>query len=395
MKGLIQKSGYIKPGSGGGHYAEYIATRDGVELMEPTAGGGYLEYIAERPRSHGLFSADGAADLEQTMKEINTHAGPVWTFIYSLKREDAARLGYENGESWRRLLLAHQTELAAAMKIPPSSFRWCAAFHDEKHHPHIHMMAWSADPKQGYLTEKGIEQMRSQLSNDIFQDELLSLYQEKDLSYQEVRDAAMEAMGRLIREMKSGLCDSPVIAGQMETLAKMLSEVKGKKVYGYLKKPVKAQADTIVDELAKLPEVADQKQDAADAELPAHGYPDSRKAEVRRKQCSCGYTHAPHAGQIEYAEHESVPGSAHGSGCGYGYRKQRLCKCFYAQHMYSQLLDCRIGSEYAKDQGRQQEHESGSDGHEEDGQPHREPGKFPRLITVPGSKALAHQGGGG
>ena len=257
MKGLIQKSGYIKPGSSGGHYAEYIATRDGVELMEPTPGGGYLEYIAERPRSHGLFSADGAADLEQTMEEINAHAGPVWTFIYSLKREDAARLGYENGESWRRLLLAHQTELAAAMKISPSSFRWCAAFHDEKHHPHIHMMAWSNDPKQGYLTEKGIEQMRSQLSNDIFQDELLSLYQEKDLSYQQVRDAAMEAMGRLIREMKSGLCDSPIIAGQMETLAGMLAEVKGKKVYGYLKKPAKAQVDAIVDELAKVPEVAE------------------------------------------------------------------------------------------------------------------------------------------
>ena len=257
MKGLIQKSGYIKPGSGGGHYAEYIATRDGVELMEPTAGGGYLEYIAERPRSHGLFSASGAADLEQTMEEISAHAGPVWTFIYSLKREDAARLGYENGESWRRLLLAHQTELATAMKIPPSSFRWCAAFHDEKHHPHIHMMVWSTDPKQGYLTEKGIEQMRSKLSNDIFQDELLSLYQEKDLSYQQVRDTAMEAMGRLIREMKSGLCDSPVIAGQMETLAGMLSEVKGKKVYGYLKKPVKAQVDAIVDELARFPEVAE------------------------------------------------------------------------------------------------------------------------------------------
>lgn len=261
MKGLIQKSGYIKPGNDGGHYAEYIATREGVELMDAQypshEGSGYLEYMAERPRSHGLFSADGAADLEQTMEKINAHAGPVWTFIYSLKREDAARLGYENGESWRRLLLAHQTELAAAMKIPPSSFRWCAAFHDEKHHPHIHMMAWSADPKQGYLTEKGIEQMRSKLSNDIFRDELLSLYQEKDLSYQEVRDAAMEAMGRLIREMKSGLCDSLVIAGQMETLAGMLAEVKGKKVYGYLKKPVKAQVDAIVDELARLPEVAE------------------------------------------------------------------------------------------------------------------------------------------
>ena len=261
MLGLIQKSGYIKPGNGGGHYAEYIATREGVELLEVPHpahdGGGNLEYMAQRPRSHGLFSADGPAGLEKTMEEINGHTGPVWTFVYSLKREDAHRLGYENSKSWRRLLLAHQAELATAMKITPSSFRWCAAFHDEKHHPHIHMMAWSADPKQGYLTEKGIEKMRSQLSNEIFRDELLSIYQKKDLSYSQVRDAAMEAMGRLIREMETGLCHSPVIAEQMETLAGMMEDHKGKKVYGYLKKPVKMQVDAIVDELANVPEVAE------------------------------------------------------------------------------------------------------------------------------------------
>ena len=261
MPGLIQKSGFIKSGAGGGHYAEYIATREGVELIEaphPTHdGGGYLEYMAERPRSHGLFSADSPADLEKTMEEINGHTGLVWTFVYSLKREDAHRLGYENSESWRKLLLAHQTELAQAMKISPSNFRWRAAFHDEKHHPHIHMMVWSADPKQGFLTEKGIEKMRSQLSNELFRDELLSLYQKKDMSYQQVRDAAMEAMGRLIREMETGLCHSPVIAEQMETLSKMLEDHKGKKVYGYLKKPVKTQVDAIVDELSKIPEVAE------------------------------------------------------------------------------------------------------------------------------------------
>ena len=256
MKGLIQKSGYIQPGSGGEQYVKYIATRDGVERIESTAGSGYLEYMAERPRSHGLFSADGTADLAEMMKEISSHNAPVWTFIYSLRREDAVRLGYDTGESWRRLMLAHQTELAAAMKIPPGDFRWCAAFHDEKHHPHIHMLVWSRDPKQGYLTEKGIEKMRSELSGAIFQDELLSLYREKDLSYQQVRDTAMEAMSRLIGEMKTGLCDSPVIAEQMDRLTQMLGDTKGKKVYGYLKKPVKAQVDAIVDELAKLPEVA-------------------------------------------------------------------------------------------------------------------------------------------
>lgn len=256
MKGLIQKSGYIQPGSGGEQYVKYIATRDGVERIESTAGGGYLEYMAERPRSHGLFSADGTADLAEMMKEISSHNAPVWTFIYSLRREDAARLGYDTGENWRRLLLVHQTELAAAMKIPPGDFRRCAAFHDEKHHPHIHMLVWSRDPKHGCLTEKEIEKMRSELSGAIFQDELLSLYREKDLSYQQVRDTAMEAMSRLIGEMKTGLCDSPVIAEQMDRLSQMLGNAEGRKVYGYLKKPVKAQVDAIVDELAKLPEVA-------------------------------------------------------------------------------------------------------------------------------------------
>ena len=231
-----------------------------MELIEATHpahdGGGYLEYMAQRPRSHGLFSADGPADLENTMDEINGHTGPVWTFVYSLKREDAHRLGYENSESWRKLLLAHQTELAQAMKISPSSFRWLAAFHDEKHHPHIHMMVWSADPKQGYLTEKGIEKMRSQLSNEIFRDELLSLYQKKDLSYSQLRDAATEAMGRLIREMESGLCHSPTIETQLETLVEMLSEVKGKKVYGYLPKPVKAALSAVGVEFYSVTEVS-------------------------------------------------------------------------------------------------------------------------------------------
>ena len=111
MEGLIQKSGYIKSGSGGGHYAEYIATREGVELIvtPPPShqSSGYLEYMAERPCCHGLFSADSPADLEKTMEEINGHTGPVWTFVYSLKREDAHRLvGQLSGGERARLKLA-------------------------------------------------------------------------------------------------------------------------------------------------------------------------------------------------------------------------------------------------------------------------------------------------
>ena len=191
------------------------------------------------------------------METVAHHEGPVWIFICSLRREDAARLGYDRANSWRSLVLAHQTELAQAMKILPKDFRWRAAFHDEKHHPHIHLMVWSDDPQQGYLTEQGIQQIRSQLTNEIFQDELLSLYQKKDFSYQEVRRTAQSVMARLIRQMRASLCDSPEIEQRMETLAGMLENHKGKRIYGYLKKPAKAKVDAIVDELAKIPEVAE------------------------------------------------------------------------------------------------------------------------------------------
>jgi len=260
MPGLIQKSGYVKPGGGGaGNYAKYIATRDGVEMVtkDEQTGDRYMRYIAERPCSHGLFSAEPMTDLEKTMTEVSAHPAPVWTFIYSLKREDAARLGYDSAENWRRLLTAHQVELAEAMKIPPKDLRWCAAFHDEKHHPHVHMMVWSADPKQGCLTGKGIEKMRSKLTNEIFQDDLLHLYRQKDLSYKEVVTAAREAMGELIREMESSLCASPAIEQKMVALSELLTDTRGKKVYGYLKKPAKKLVDEIVDELAAFPQVAE------------------------------------------------------------------------------------------------------------------------------------------
>ena len=74
MKGLIQKSGYIKPGSGGGHYAEYIATREGVELIEAPPpshdGGGYLEYMAQRPRSSG---ANHGGDQRTRRSGVDLH----------------------------------------------------------------------------------------------------------------------------------------------------------------------------------------------------------------------------------------------------------------------------------------------------------------------------------
>lgn len=222
---------------------------------------GYMKYIATRPRverhgEHGLFS-NRPVSLNASLKGIEEHSGNVWTFIWSLRREDAACLGYDHAESWQRLIKAHQVEIAEAMKIPPDQLRWCAAFHDEGGHPHVHAMVWSADPKRGHLTREGINTIRSKLTNDIFQDELYSLYQEKDISYKDLIAMTRQTMRELTKKMQTELCDSSEIGAKMLTLSQSLETAKGKKVYGYLKKSTKAQVDDIVDELAKIPAVAE------------------------------------------------------------------------------------------------------------------------------------------
>ena len=144
---------------------------------------GYMEYIATRPRAerlgdHGLFGDEDGVDLEKAMRELDQYTGNVWTHIISLKREDAARLGYDNARAWMNLLRANCNDIAAAMNIPPNHFRWYAAFHDEGEHPHVHMMAWSTVPSEAYLTLEGIHQIKSQLTNQIFQQEMLHTYEQ-------------------------------------------------------------------------------------------------------------------------------------------------------------------------------------------------------------------------
>ena len=260
MAKLIQKSGFLSK-KRAGRYMKYIATRDGVEILNEDAEGIYMRYIATRPRAekhegHGLFGAEPHVDLEKTMQELKTHEGNVWTIIYSLRREDAARLGYDNAESWRLALLAHQNDFAEAMQIPPEHLHWYAAFHDEGEHPHIHMMLWSDDSKYGFLRKDRLLHMQSVLTNTIYADELKELYIQKDVAYKEVTEAAREIMREIVDRMES-TAEPPVsIQQKLLGLAMELRTVSGKKQYAYLKKPLKDKVDEIVDELEKLPEVA-------------------------------------------------------------------------------------------------------------------------------------------
>ena len=315
MAKLILKSPYIKSTGGASGYLKYIATRERVEIIpddrpptrkqeqlitklvkdfpevkelyeygdymdKPTKANAsafitlalesnwdsvmqserYMKYIATRPRAerlgeHGLFGDSDGIDLDAAMNELENYAGNVWTHIISLKRKDAARLGFDNAAAWRDLLRAHRNDIAAAMKIPSNDFRWYAAFHDEGEHPHVHMMAWSAKPGQAYLSKDGIRQIKSTLTNHIFQNEMLHLYEQKSVSRDELVRDARKAMLEMVRSMKEGICNHPDAERLMLELALQLETVKGKKSYGYLPKPQKKLVDRIVDEMERLPSV--------------------------------------------------------------------------------------------------------------------------------------------
>ena len=319
MARLIVKSPYIKCGGGNsaGGYMRYIATRERVELIQndrpptrkqeqliaklvkdfpdakemgeygdyqehPTKANasafisqaleenwtdvqksdGYMKYIATRPRaerlgSHGLFGDKDGVELDKAMAELESYTGNVWTHIISLKREDAERLGYDNARAWRNLLRAHRNDIAAAMNIPPQDFRWYAAFHDEGDHPHVHMMAWSVKPGQAYLSQDGIRQIKSKLTNDIFQQEMLHLYEQKTVSRDQLVREVRQAMRELVQQMRTRICDHPEAERLMQELALQLETVKGKKSYGYLPKKQKALVDEIVDQMEQLPTVAE------------------------------------------------------------------------------------------------------------------------------------------
>ena len=260
MSKLIQKAGFLNT-KRARRYMNYTATRDGVELLDENADSIYMRYIATRPRAekhgeHGLFGAEDAVDLEKAMQELQAHEGNVWTIIYSLRREDAARLGYDNAASWRALLRSKQADFAEAMQIPPSQLRWYAAFHDEGDHPHIHMMLWSDNPKYGFLRKERLLHMQSVLTNVIYADELKEVYIKKNIAYKDVTGAAWETMRRIVDQLESVENPPESIQQKLLELALELRTVSGKKQYGYLKKPLKDKADSIVDELEKLPEVA-------------------------------------------------------------------------------------------------------------------------------------------
>ena len=217
----------------------------------------YADYIATRPRaerfgSHGLFTDDGVqVNLAKVSQELNDYGGNVWTVIISLRREDAERLGFDNGSRWRDMLRTQTQALSENLRIPMGHLKWFAAFHNEGYHPHVHLIAYSTVESEGYLTKQGVQKLRSSFAKDIFAQDLLCIYEKQTEHRNRLRSESKDVLTEIVSQINAGGYSNPHLEELLRQLARRLSRTKGKKVYGYLKADVKSIVDSIVHEIAK------------------------------------------------------------------------------------------------------------------------------------------------
>ena len=258
---MLEYEDYLKEPTVG-NASEFItrALEDNAyEVMQTKT---YADYIATRPRAerfgtHGLFTDDGKpVKLSEVSDELNHHGGNVWTVIISLRREDAERLGYNHGERWRDMLRTKTTAIAKSFKVPMEDLRWYAAFHNESHHPHVHLMVYSAQSQKPYLSRQALMSLRSSFARDIFQDDLREIYDRQTEHRDELRLHSRELIAEIVEKINSGVYDNTKVEGMLKDLADRLYRTGGKKQYGYLKPELKAIVNRIVTELASDERIA-------------------------------------------------------------------------------------------------------------------------------------------
>ena len=223
----------------------------------------YVDYVANRPGvkklgEHGLWNADGKVSvLQNAIDEVVHHQGNVWTPVIAIQRSDAERLGYDSAESWRSLICSEIDQIAKAYKILPSHLKWYAAFHEKERSVHVHLVIFSTDPCEGYLTKPAILELRSALTRQIFKDDLKNIYVQQTAYRDQLQENALEVMDSLIQKMQDGELANPKLELLITEFAERLQNYSGKKVYGYLPPATKRIVDAIVDELASDAHVAE------------------------------------------------------------------------------------------------------------------------------------------
>ena len=156
-------------------------------IKSPEHIGNYIEYLEKQ---NPLFSQFGELELAEALEDALYPSNSIaWDQIFSITAEDATRLNIDR-EYMKNLLNTQKHRIAAAYNISPSNLRIIASFHDVDHHPHIHMLIYSTDRREGYvkvhknaskeeILNRASEKLKSILTNAIFHDERISIKKEK------------------------------------------------------------------------------------------------------------------------------------------------------------------------------------------------------------------------
>lgn len=243
-----------------------------------------MGYLANRPGavkigSHGLFSqTDEPISLKKVAKEVAEHKGNVWTHVVSLRRDDAQKMGYDNLSAWRELIKRQIPNIAKQSKIDMATLKWYAAFHDNETNPHVHIVVYSTNEREGFLTEHGIEKIRSSFMNDIYADELKHLYQQQTEARDLLKAESAKLMKQLSNEISADTVDIEIV-DLMRKLHGQLQKTKGKKVYGYLKKDTKRTVDEIFFRLSQNETIQKMYKLWCDMEQSKHDFYSSAKVD--------------------------------------------------------------------------------------------------------------------
>ena len=257
MPRIIVTSHYLNRSSAQkSNYVRYIATREGVA---PTVSEreNYIGYLANRPgavkfNSHGLFSqTDEPIVLDRVVKAVANHKGNVWTHVISLRRDDAQAMGYDNLTAWRNLVIRQIPNIAKHSKIDMKNLKWYATFNDKESNPHVHIVVYSENEREGFLTNHGIEKIRSGFANDIYADELHHLYSQQTNIRNLLKKESEQLMHNLAESISKNSIDDAELVNLVIKLQNQLKASSGKKVYGYLKPNVKKTVDEIFMKLSE------------------------------------------------------------------------------------------------------------------------------------------------
>lgn len=258
-------------------HVRYIARRRGVMKNE-----GML---------HGLFGRLEPGDMKQfdTWKEVASHVYKlskegknIYRSIISFERNTARELDLNHQEDWRKYIEAHIATLAKKNDIKIQNLGFACAVHDERHHPHLHIVLWDKSQKvsKNYVHKSIPNAIRKQLIKDTFATRIREYYAEKDAARDAVRDITEKEIlefEQYIKEIRPKEYDhikswfetfdedaiySDPIYGifndkAMLPLIKMLFEIKdmippsGKITYKLLPEEVKRKIDELVIAMLK------------------------------------------------------------------------------------------------------------------------------------------------